>query len=193
MDGYYDHGPLLQLQRPVVITGPWREFTRAVTYRTSSMLGLPFHDIDRLVEHRSGRVLQRLVLEEGVSAYRDAEAVCLEDVLRQRPSGMIALADQDRPLRVGQATGAPSDYSLIILDFELANLYWRIQKATREKEASHWHPLFDGIPHSVDELRPFWSAWRRVQPEAGRRLSTDTLTVAETSDWLQRWLRESTP
>ena len=136
MDGYYDHVPLVELRHPLVITSPLRELTRAVTYRVSSLLGLPFHDIDRLIEHRSGRTLEQLLLEEGVVAYRDTEATCLEKVLEQRPSGMIALGDQDRPLPGRHDRAESSRFSVLILDLELAILYWRIQSTARAREST---------------------------------------------------------
>ena len=190
MDGYYDHGPLVALQRPIAITSPLREFTRAVTYRTASLLGLLFHDIDRLVEHRAGKTIEQLVLEEGEDAYRSTEARCLATVLRERPTGLIALADQDRLwLGAGQAHQL-SDCTPVILDFELPNLYWRIQKTARERQTSRWHPLFEGMPQSVSDLRPYWSVWRSAQPDPSIRFSADTLTVAQTSERLLDWIRD---
>jgi len=189
MDGYYDHSPLVLVERPVVITSPLREFTRAVTYRTASLLGLPFHDIDRLVEHRAGKTIEQLVLEEGEGAYRSAEAGCLATVLDERPTGLIALADQDHLWIGADQAHQPSDWTVVILDFELPNLYWRIQSTARDRETSHWHPLFEGIPESVSDLRPFWSAWRRSQPSSSMRFSADNLTVAQTSQRLQDWIQ----
>jgi hypothetical protein len=189
MDGYYDHGPLVLVERPVVVTSPLREFTRAVAYRTASLLGLPFHDIDRLVEHQAGKTIEQLVLEEGEGAYRSAEAKCLATALEQRLGGIIALADQDTAWLGTGGSRERSDCILVILDFELPNLYWRIQTTARDRQTSHWHPLFEGMPQSVSDIRPFWSTWRSAQPESGLRLSADTWTVAQTSQWLQDWIQ----
>lgn len=191
MDGYYDHGPLVELRRPVVVTSPLREFTRAVAYRTTSLLGLPFHDIDRLVEHRAGRAIEQLLAEEGESAYRAAETYCFENAVGQRPCGLIALADQNRSLPDRGETGAPPVYALVLLDFELANLYWRIQATARQRDSSQWHPHFAGLPQSVDELRPYWSEWRRAQTSADLHISADSMSVAEVSDQLESWLQDS--
>lgn len=192
MDGYYDHAPLVSMELPLVITSPLREFTRAVSYRTASLLGLPFHDVDRLIEHRVGKKIEQVVIEEGESAYREAEAECLAEVLGQRPSGLIALADQDRPLPEHNGVG-PAPFALIILDLELANLYWRIQTTGRERESTQWHPLFEGMPQSVNDLRPFWSTWQGAHSVSGLRIPADSLTVGQTSERLQDWIRESAP
>lgn len=193
MEGYYDHSPRVLLQRPLVITSPLREFTRAVAYRTASLLGLPFHDIDRLIEHQVGKEIGQLVLEEGERAYRNQEAECLASVLLQRPSGVIALADQEETWEGTDKSPEPGDYTLVILDFELANLYWRIQKTGREREATEWHPLFEGMPTSIRDIGPFWSAWQSAQPESGLRIPADTLTVAQASQRLQDWIHKSSP
>jgi shikimate kinase len=190
MDGYYDHGPLVELRRPLVITSPLRDFTRAVTYRTTSLLGLPFHDIDRLVEHHTGRSIEQLLLEEGEQAYRAAESTCLASALGQRPWGLVGLADQERPLPE-RGGGSSSDFALVVLDFELANLYWRIQATARQRESSRWHPLFEGLPQSIDELRPFWSQWRRAHASPDLQIQADSLSVAEISNRLQSWLQDS--
>lgn len=193
MDGYYDYSPLVLLQRPLVLTSPLREFTRAVAYRTASLLGLPFHDIDRLIEHQVGREIEQLVLEEGESAYRRTEADCLAKVLQQRPYGVVALADQDGTWRREEESHEQDEHTLVILDFELANLYWRIQTTGRERQASQWHPLYEGMPKSVSDLRPFWSAWQGAQPAAGLRIPADMLSVAQTSQRLQDWVHDSAP
>ncbi len=191
MDGYYDHVPLVELRHPLVITSPLRELTRAVTYRVSSLLGLPFHDIDRLIEHRSGRTLEQLLLEEGVVAYRDTEATCLEKVLEQRPSGMIALGDQDRPLPGRHDRAESSRFSVLILDLELAILYWRIQSTARARESTQWHPLFEGLPQSLDDLRPYWLDWRRSQGDFDQRIAADNLSVKQIGEQMQEWILES--
>ena len=86
MSGYYHYTPQVELSRPTVITSYLSDFTRAVTYRASSLLGLRFFDIDRLVEHEAAMEISRLVAESGEAHYREIESRCLERALGEHPA-----------------------------------------------------------------------------------------------------------
>ena len=52
--GYYDPYPALYLDRPKVLVGPLGGGIALTGASVSAMLGLPFIDLDRLVEHSFG-------------------------------------------------------------------------------------------------------------------------------------------
>ena len=58
--------------------------------RLAERLGLTFRDTDEMVEQRLGRLIPRIVAEEGWQAFRDAERAVIEE-LAAAESGVIAL------------------------------------------------------------------------------------------------------
>jgi len=187
---YYEYTPQILLGRPVVLAGHLTEYTRAVGYRTSSLLGIPYHDIERLIEHEFGHSLDRLIAIEGVPEYRKIEARCLIRVLRETPSGLIALGDggllsRDNLQRVHDQA------RLVVLDFDLANLYWRVQRLSQQRESARWHPLFEALPTSVNDLRPFHDERRCGFERSKLRIDANRLEPAAASKILMEWLEES--
>lgn len=185
---YYGYCPLILLARPVVLAGHLTEYTRAVAYRTSSLLGIPYHDVDRLIEHEIGSTLDRLIAVEGVPEYRNIEARCLIRVLREKPFGLIALGDggllcRDNLQRVHDQA------HLVVLDFDLANLYWRIQRLSQQRDSARWHPLFEALPASVNDLRPFYDERRSGFEVAALRIDANGLDPAAACSLLMEWLQ----
>ena len=185
---YYDYHPLILLTRPVVLAGYLTEFTRSVGFRASSLLGLPYHDIERLIEHEVGSNLDRLIALEGVAEYRRIEAKCLLRVLQEKPSGLIALGDgglldRDSLERVREQT------RLVVLDFDLANLYWRAQHLSQRRGIESWHLLYDAAPSSVDDLRPFYDERRSGFEVSELRIDANRLEPPAASKILMEWLQ----
>ena len=178
MSDYYEYGPRVQLSAPIVVSGYLGDFTRSATYRASAHLGLTYYDIDRLVEHEAAREIGRILLEEGEAAYREIESQCLLRVLGQKPVGLIALGDGGL-LRSENRTHIEDEGQLIVLDLELANLFWRIQKLARRLEPARWHPLFAGVPDDVAEIRPYYQERKVAFDKAQTRIDGNTLNTAE--------------
>jgi shikimate kinase len=191
VSGYYDYTPLVQLDTPVVLTGYLTEFTRAVAYRAAALLGLPYHDIERLIEHEAGQDIAKLVFDGGETSYRQLEALCLQRVLRERPSGLIALSDGglldddnlDRIRHLGR---------LVLFDFDLPNLYWRAQRLSRRSDSTDWHPLFEGPPSSIDEIRPFFLERKAGFSRPDLCIDSNSLEPPAACEIVMRWM-ESGP
>lgn len=180
MNDYYDYSPQVELSGPIVVSGYLADFTRSVTYRAASLLGLAFHDIDRLVEHEAARDVGRLVLEEGESAYRELESESLKRALRERPPGLIALGDGSLLNQENRAL-VESEARLIILDFDLANLFWRVQKLARDLDPAPWHAIFAGVPEDLDQIRPFYQQRQAAFEEAPTKIDANALGKSKAS------------
>ena len=178
MSGYYDYDPQVDLPGPIVVTGYLSDFTRSVTYRAASHLGLAYHDIERLVEHEAGMEIGRLVREEGEAAYRAIESQCLVRVLGQKPSGLIALGDGGL-LRSRNREHVEEEGRLVVLDFELANLFWRVQKLAHRLEPAPWHPLFAGIPDDLTQIKPYYQQRKATFDGAHTRIDANALNASE--------------
>ena len=117
MSDYYEYTAQVELDRPTVVISYLSDFTRGATYRAAAMLGLPFHDVERAVEHEAGMEIRRLVLEDGEGHYRELETRVLARSLEQKPSGLIALGDggllDEKNEALVEAKGR-----LVVLDFE---------------------------------------------------------------------------
>ena len=91
MSDYYEPHSRFRLARHVVLAGQIGSGTPVIGRNVSSQTGLPFLEVDRLIEHESGRSLDRLAVEQGgASLARDAGSV-LERLSRQTPFGLIVL------------------------------------------------------------------------------------------------------
>jgi shikimate kinase len=187
MSGYYDYSPQIELSRPTVIISYLSSYTRAVAYRASSLLGLRFFDIDRLVEHEAAMEVSRLVAESGEASYREIESRCLERALGEHPAGLIALGDGGL-LDEANRQRVNADGQLIVLDFELGNLLWRVQQAAGRLEKAPWHPLYWEAPAAVADLRPFYQERRAAFDGAAIKIPAHSLSVAEACDAMMQHL-----
>jgi shikimate kinase len=177
MEDYYEYGPRLHLDRPTVVTGYLSDFTRGVCYRAAALLGLTFHDIDRLVEHEAGMDITRLVVERGEGHYREIESGIVDRVLDRQPAGLVALGDGGL-LDPSTLDRIRSGARLIVLDFELGNVVWRAQQLAGVPGRGPWHPLHWDAPTRVADLRPFYQARRAGFEMADLQIKADTLSVA---------------
>lgn len=185
---YYDYAAQVHLHRPIVLTGYLTEFTRAVSYRASILLGLPYHDIERLIEHDAGADIGRIVHDRGVAAWREMEANCLSRVLSQRPPGLIALGDGGL-LDPSSLERVESHAKLVTFDFDLHNIYWRARQLTERSSTAQWHPLFEGSPESPDELRPFFSDRAHAFSDPDLRIDANGLEPAAAGELVMDWLQ----
>lgn len=178
MSDYYEYGPQVQLSGPIVVSGYLADFTRSVSYRASAHLGLAYYDIDRLVEHEAAMEIGRLLLEEGEAAYRKVESQCLLRVLGEKPVGLIALGDGGL-LQSENLTRIEDEGQLIILDLELANLFWRVQRLAHRLESDRWHPLFAGVPDDLAEIKSYYQERKVTFDKAQTRIDANALNTSE--------------
>ncbi len=169
-DAYWDHGPLVRLERHLLLAGHLAEDVRAVGLRLSARLGLPFSDTVRFSEHKSGMSFARLLNRVGEGERRDVEARALRFALTGRPFGIVAVSPQallgrsDRELVRRRAQLVVLD-----LDFEsyrrrLAVLKDRRQVAEDAARAAHLGGEVDRTPPAVQAIETLHRAFReRVQ------------------------------
>lgn len=168
MDGYYDYGPTVALERPVTLVSYVRDETRSIGYRVASLLGLPYYDIDRTIEHETGTSVWNLIWRDGEERYRELERRHVEKALSEKPRGLIALGDGalvDPETR--RRVLAEAD--LVLLDLDLPNLYWRL-KAGPNASMDFWHPLHAGPLERLEQVRPFYDARRPALEEAPHKV-----------------------
>ncbi|MEO1366194.1 MAG: shikimate kinase [Acidobacteriota bacterium] len=168
MDGYYDYGPVISLDRHVVLGGYLPEETRMVAYRAAALLGLSAVDIDRNVEHDAGCSIWDLIWNSGEEAYRRLEAKHLRRALETRPFSMISLGDGALIDEASQTRVRELSHS-VVLDVDLANCFWRL-KGTDRAATDYWHPLYAGPLERIDQVRPFYQRRRPGMDHVAHRL-----------------------
>jgi hypothetical protein len=158
-DGYYDPSPLFLLERPVAIADLVGLDARRLGHHLAALTGLPFHAIDRLVEHKAGCSLWELVLRHGPDRYRKLESEVLAAVLLDRPFGIIALGDGTLLAKENRQR-LRREATVIALERDLANCYWRLRSfhagAPPGVPPNAWHPLDWSPLTSIDQLRPYF-------------------------------------
>ena len=90
---YYDPYPALYIERPKVLVGPLGGGIALTGASASAMLGLPFVDVDRLVEHEFGTDFREAVRQHGWRKWRNVEYQMLKRSIHQQPAGVIALGE----------------------------------------------------------------------------------------------------
>lgn len=154
MDGYYDYGPQIDLSGHLLLAGFITEETRTLGYRLAALNGLPFADLDRKIEHRSGMSIWKLIWSEGLERYRELESEILRQELAARPFGVLTVGDGaliDDDLRRHALRHATA----VFLELDLPNCYWRL-KNRADAHDGHWHPLFSAPLEHIDQVRPFF-------------------------------------
>jgi shikimate kinase len=182
MEGYYDHHPTLDLDRPVAIAGMIGSPYRHTAYHVSSRTGLPFTDLDRRIEHQAGQSLWDLVRLRGEPVLRELERELLLKSLRSRPAGIIALGD-GALLDAANKQAVLESATLILLEMDLAAAYWQIRRH-EEEHGRFWNPFLPSPISTIEQLRPVFqhlqpslrdAHW--VLPAAGRHSSQLALEV----------------
>jgi shikimate kinase len=154
MSGYYDHHPLVDLDRHLVVSGYFGAETRQIGYQLAALTGLGVSDLDRTIEHYSGKSIWELIWTEGEARYRDLERLYLRRLLAAEPRGVITLGDGtliDDDNRGRVLDGA----RFVVLDLDLPNCYWRIKKSP-SGDHDYWHPLYPGPVEHFEQVRPFY-------------------------------------
>ncbi len=152
MHDYYDYHPRVQLQRHLVLTGYFTEDTRHVGFQLAALTGLGVTDLDRTVEHFAGQSMRQLIAFEGEAQYRRLEAQHLQRLLASRPYAILTLGDGALidPINLNSVLDLAD---LVVLDRDLSNCYWHIQRLIGEQGS--WHPLYPGPVEGFEQIRPF--------------------------------------
>ena len=88
---YYSYTPLVIPDQPVAVVGSYQARVDRTARLMSILTGLPLFLLDRAVEHRFGKDLRRVLVEDGDEAHHTAEAELLMRPLEARTPPIIAL------------------------------------------------------------------------------------------------------
>ena len=182
MTGYYDHYPLVRRDRHLALVGFMTEHSRDVGRRVASLSGLSLLDLDRLVEHDLGRSLSQLVDESGVEAWRHHEARLLQRALDDTP-GILVLGD-GALLSEQNRTAVKERVDAVLLDLDLASLYWLLRRAGRPVATDSSLVLIE----SVEDLRPYYRSRRRSFRALETRVGCIGRTTSDVADEIVRAL-----
>lgn len=191
MEGYYDYAPRLQLEQHVLLTGFIATETRSIGYRLAALNGLPFADLDRMIEHQAGMSIWKLVWTQGERHYRFLERECLRRELDARPFGILTLGDGaliDDEL--GQEARARA--AVVALELDLPNCYWRL-KSLPQADSDFWHPLHVGPLEKIDQVRPFFAERQKGFAQATQRIRMQGRRLSDVVELVQELLPRPHP
>lgn len=138
---YYDYGPRVTLERPVLLVGFMGARVSHTGHALSSVLGLPYVELDRRIEHRAGMSLAQLQLTRGERERRDLEAALLVDAVEERPAGIIAVGD-GALLRTDTLDVAVARTRLVYLERPAAHLFQTIDRQLQDQPARYPELVF---------------------------------------------------
>lgn len=189
MDGYYDHHPLLQLERPVALYGLLGDETRAIGYRAASLCGLRFADVTRLLEHRTGQSADALELREGAQTLRDEEATSLTDALADRPFGVLTLGPGTL-LAEASLEAVRRRTTLVALDLDLPSLFWRVRSRQEQALRGEGAPLPDELAEivKIEDLRAYHEARNKALDAAQHRIPARGRSIEQLGRTVADWL-----
>ena len=148
MSNYYEHGPLVLLQRPVVLIGFLGVDQHGLGRDLAALSGLPLIEVDRWIEHEAGQSLFSLVQTQDIEVLRQLEDRFLAQALTTRPPGIVVLGD-GALIKETNLQQVLAKATLVYLKLSLASTYWKLRH-----QAVGSHPLLLQPPESTEELRP---------------------------------------
>ena len=148
--GYYDPYPQVRLAKPICLVGFMGSETHSVGYFVSSMTGLPYVELDKLIEHEVGMSLAQLYLEDGERRWRRLEALHLSRVLKQTPPRLICLGDGSLLNRESQKL-CLSSAKLVYIRRPRTALLSNIQRG-RVETPGRYPYWSQRIPRSIEDL-----------------------------------------
>ena len=170
LSNYYEHGPLVLLQRPIVLIGFLGVDQHGLGRDLAALSGLPLIEVDRWIEHEAGQSLFSLVQTQGIEALRQLEDRFLAQALTTRPSGIIVLGD-GALLKETNLRQVLDKATLVYLKLSLASTYWKLRH-----QAVGSHPLLLQPPESTEELRPLLAERQGGFDQAHVTLNMDEMT-----------------
>lgn len=115
----------------IFLYGPSGSGKSTVGQTLASMLDLPFIDLDTQIERNSGQSIPQIMIEQGESAFRDAETRTLQAVLPGKDSvislgGGALLLDENRSM-------VQENGQVVFLDVDLPTLTARLEKDENQR------------------------------------------------------------
>jgi shikimate kinase len=164
----------------VYLIGPSGAGKSTVGAPLAAALGLPFVDLDAMVERDAGRSIARQFAEDGEPAFRARERAALE-ALAAGPPAVVAVG-AGAPLDPAIAALLPRAGRVVLLDALPATLADRLGAATDR-------PLLAGARDLTAQLAAQRAArdpaYRAI---AERAFATDALAPAEVAAAIAAWL-----
>ena len=170
LSNYYEHGPLVLLQRPVVLIGFLGVDQHGLGRDLAALSGLPLVEVDRWIEHEAGQSLVSFVQTQGIEALRQLEDRFLAQALTSRPSGIVVLGD-GALIKKANLRQVLDNATLVYLKLSLASTYWKLRH-----QAVGAHPLLLQPPESTGELRPLLAERQGGFDQAHMTLDMDEMT-----------------
>ena len=185
LSNYYEHGPLVLLQRPIALIGFLGVDQHGLGRDLAALSGLPLIEVDRWIEHEAGQSLVALVQTQGIEALRQLEDRFLAQALATRPPGIIVLGD-GALLKETNLRQVLDKATLVYLKLSLASTYWRLRQ-----QAVRPHPLLLQPPENTEELRPLLAERQGGFDQAHVTLDMDEMTpeaaLRHLLDKLSQW------
>ena len=185
MSNYYEHGPLVLLQRPVALIGFLGVDQHGLGRDLAALSGLPLIEVDRWIEHAAGQSLVPLVQTQGIGALRQLEDRFLSQALATRPPGIVVLGD-GALIKEANLRQVLDKATLVYLKLSLASTYWKLRH-----QAVRPHPLLLRPPESTAELRPLLAERQGGFDQAHVTLDMDETTpeaaLRHLLDKLSQW------
>jgi shikimate kinase len=91
MSDYYEPHARIRLQKPIVLAGKIGCTAAAIARSLAGQTGLPFTEVDRLIEHEAGRSLARIAAEDGAERLTAWADSALSRIAGDAPFGLIVL------------------------------------------------------------------------------------------------------
>ena len=185
VSNYYEHGPLVLLQRPVALIGFLGVDQHGLGRDLAALSGLPLIEVDRWIEHEAGQSLVALVQTQRIEVLRQLEDRFLAQALATRPFGIVVLGD-GALIKEANLRQVLDKATLVYLKLSLASTYWKLRHQTVGS-----HPLLLQPPESTEELRPLLAERQVGFDQAHVTLDLDEMTpeaaLRHLLDKLSQW------
>lgn len=187
MDGYYDPHPLVTLDRPFAVLAIVTDDARRIGHWLASIEGLPLLDLDRHIEHSTGRSIWELVAHAGEAAYRAHERDYLARALRATPPGVIVAGDG---LILDPSARAELNRAArwVALTSSLETAVDRLRQ-NAHPQTGFWHPTRPEVLLDAAQVDRFWARRMEALTEAPARINLDHLNTRA----VQRRVRAELP
>ena len=162
-DAYYDHHPLVMIDRPLAITGVVAPDTRTVGYRIAALHGLPYVDLRRSMEHEAGTSLADLSRNSSELEFLRAEETALRRAVEARPPSVIVVPDRALSKRSNVRLLRRQTF-LVALTYSVSDCYQRLRREFPD-HAPQWIAEAAG-PGELEALYRQWcQRFRHAQIE----------------------------
>lgn len=152
-EDYYSPHPRRQLSRPLAVTGQLGSGVASVARGVAARTGLPFVELERLVEARIGSTRALLAHQKGFGALRAEEESALLRALRDRPPPILSI-EGAMPTGQTMLDMLHESASVVYVRHPEEELLARIQSCRRQSPA-RYPEFMISAPCSLEALAPF--------------------------------------